>query len=419
MKNKFFCLASVLVLIVATSCKKDNIQKTGKANTIVLPQSGSSVIFANSQFAFNFLQQTLQQDTADDNKLISPLSIYLALSMVYNGADNATKDAISKVLQLSGISIDDLNSVCKALITQLPAEDKNVHFSIANSIWCNQNNFQPFDSFLSITRNYYDAAVKVENFGNPNTVNDINNWVKDKTNGKIQKILDATSSDDLMYLLDAIYFNGAWKFSFKISDTKNDLFHLQNGNSVEVPFMNQTIKTNLYYDSSFEILELPYGYDNGFSMYIALPNNNQQPISSFVSFMKADIFANAIKKMDSASLKVEIPRWQYSYSIENMKPELSSLGMGIAFSGNADFSKMYNPDQIRPYITKAIHKTYIKVNEQGTEAAAVTAIGIGYTSISPEPLIFKADHPFLYAIAEKQTGTILFTGIVNDPSVSE
>src|SRR5690348_12925422 len=173
MKNKFFCLASVLVLIVATSCKKDNIQKTGKANTIVLPQSGSSVIFANSQFAFNFLQQTLQQDTADDNKLISPLSIYLALSMVYNGADNATKDAISKVLQLSGISIDDLNSVCKALITQLPAEDKNVHFSIANSIWCNQNNFQPFDSFLSITRNYYDAAVKVENFGNPNTVNDI------------------------------------------------------------------------------------------------------------------------------------------------------------------------------------------------------------------------------------------------------
>lgn len=418
MKNKFLCIASVLVLILVTSCKKDNIRKIDKANTIVLPQNGSSIITANNQFAFNFLQQTLQQDIADGNKLISPFSIYLALSMVYNGTDNATKDSISRVLQLSGISIDDLNLVCKALIAQLPAEDKNVHFSIANSIWCNQNNFQPLDFFLNITRNYYDAAVKVENFGNPNTVNDINNWVKEKTNGKIQKILDATSTDDLMYLLDAIYFNGAWTYSFKISDTKNDLFHLQNGNSVEVPFMNQTIKTNLYHDSSFEILELPYGYDNGFSMYIALPGNNQQPMSSFVSFMKADIFANAIKKMDSASVKVEIPRWQYSYNIEDMKPELSSLGMGIAFLANADFSRMYNPDQVRPYITKAVHKTYIKVNEQGTEAAAVTAIGMGTTSYGG-PIIFKADHPFLYAIAEKQTGTILFTGVVNDPSVSE
>jgi serine protease inhibitor len=165
----------------------------------------------------------------------------------------------------------------------------------------------------------------------------------------------------------------------------------------------------------FTLVELPYGGGKSYSMYIAMPKDQQQPISTFASLMNENLLSDAINKMDSVNLQLSIPSWEYSYHIDNMEPELSMLGMNIAFGKNADFSNMYNPGQVKPYITQAIHKTYIKVNEEGTEAAAITAIGIGTTAVVLPP-VFKADHPFLYTIVEKQTGTVLFVGIVNDPS---
>ena len=151
MKNKIFCF-SVAVIFSIYSCKKSGNNVADKTQTIVLPANGASVINASNQFAFNFLNATLQQDPSADNKLISPLSIYIALSMVYNGADNSTKDSITKTLQLSGIDMNDLNAVCQSLITQLPQEDNKVQLSIANSIWYRQNSFQPYTDFLNATK---------------------------------------------------------------------------------------------------------------------------------------------------------------------------------------------------------------------------------------------------------------------------
>ena len=324
-------------------------------------------------FAFNFLHATLQQDNCNNNKLISPLSIYLALSMVYNGADNATKDSIAKTLQLSGININDLNAVCNALITQLPQEDNKVKFSIANSIWYNKNSFQPLSSFLNVQQQYYNAEIQALNFNDPSSANIINNWAAEKTNNKIPKIIEQTSADDLMYLIDAIYFNGAWKYAFKTSDTYTGNFYLQDGSNKSVPFMKQNISVNYFSDNNFTLVELPYGGGKSYSMYIALPKNNQQPISTFASLMNENILTDAINKMDTVNMEVNLPKWEYAYSIDNMKPELAALGMEIAFDDAADFSAMYNPAQVNPRITSAIHKTYIKVNEEGTEAAAVTA----------------------------------------------
>jgi serine protease inhibitor len=418
MKNIFprICFALAL-MVVATSCTKTS-SVADHTQAIVLPPNGSSVINAGNQFAFNFLQATLQQDTVNNNKLISPLSIYLALSMVYNGAGNATGDSIAKTLQLSGIDINTLNTVCQSLITQLPQEDNEVQFSIANSIWYRQNSYQPLSSFLNITQNYYDATVQSLNFNDPGAINTINNWVAQKTNNKIPAIIQSISPDDLMYLIDAIYFNGAWQNGFKTSNTYNDNFYLQNGNTETVPFMKQQLTTKMFADSSFTLIELPYGSGKSYSMYIALPNNQQQPVSAFASSMNENSLENAISKMDSMNLLLEIPKWEYSYAINDMRPELSMLGMGISFNSMADFSKIYNPGQVQVYISKAIHKTYIKVNEEGTEAAAATAVGIAELTVPASPPVFKADHPFLYTIIEKQTGTVLFVGIVNDPSAN-
>jgi serpin B len=417
MKKVFvFSCVSVTIIVLAISCTKTS-PVADHTNTITLPASGSSVINASNQFAFNFLQATLQQDSAHTNKLISPLSIYIALSMVYNGADNATKDSMANVLALSGIDINNLNSVCQSLITQLPAEDNKVQLSIANSLWYRQNSYQPLTSFLNVTQNYYDATVQSLNFSDPNSVNTINNWVSQKTNGKIPTIIKSIADNDLMFLINAIYFDGAWKYAFKTSDTYNDNFNLQNGTTETIPFMKQKVELNMYADSSFLLVELPYGGGKSYSMYIALPNNQQQPISSFASLMNESILKNAISKMDSVSVQLEIPRWEYSYAIDDMTPELSALGMGIAFNDDADFSKIYDPAQVQVYISKAIHKTYIKVNEEGTQAAAATVVDISsFTSANTEPFIVKADHPFLYTIIEKQTGAVLFAGVVNDPS---
>lgn len=406
----------LVIIITVNSCTKTNPNPEERTQTIVLPTNGAAVINANNQFAFDFLRATLSQDTSNNNKLISPLSIYLALSMVYNGADNATKDSIVNTLQMSGIDIVSLNAICQSLLSQFPQEDNKVQLSIANSIWYRQNSYQPFPSFLNTVQSNYDASVRPLNFDDPSAVNTINNWVAQKTNNKIPTIIQSISSDDLMYLINAIYFNGAWKNSFKTSDTYNDIFNLQDGTTQSVPFMKQQLTTKMYYDSSFTMIELPYGGGNSFSMYVLEPLHPQEPISTFASSLNENILSSAISNMDSSIVQLEIPKWEYSYELEDMRPELSMMGMGIAFGSNANFSKIYDPSQVKVYISKAIHKAYIKVNEEGTEAAAVTVIGITYTTLPAPPPIFKLDHPFVYSIVEKQTGAILFLGIVNDPA---
>lgn len=402
------------MILLIGSCSKQNPAPDDHTNTIVLPENGASVINANNQFAFDFFHVTLEQDQENNNKLISPLSIYLALSMVYNGSDNATKDSIAKALRLSGIDINTLNSVCKALLSQFPDEDNRVQLDIANSIWYRQNSYQPLPSFLNSVEENYNASVRGLDFNDPKSVGTINKWAAEKTNNKITSILESIPSEDLMYLINAIYFNGKWQHAFKPSDTKNDNFYLQDGSSTSVPFMSEQITSKVYQDESFTMIELPYGGGKGFSMFVLKPANNHESIGGFASSMNETILNDAINKMDSSQVDLKMPKWEYAYEIKNMKPELSQLGMGIAFNDNADFSKMYDPAQVNIHITKAIHKTFIKVNEEGTEAAAVTAIGTGTTS-APMNLVLTLDHPFLYAIIEKQTGAILFLGIVNDP----
>ena len=413
---KIVAFISLSFFIFIASCKKPNPFVPDETKAITLPADGVAVINANNKFAFDFFRATLQQDTENSNKLISPLSIYLAIAMVYNGADNTTKDSISKTLQLQGIDINSLNAVCKTLISFLPQEDNKVKLSIANSIWYRQNSYQPMPSFLNIVQNNYGASVKPLNFDAPAAVKTINNWVAQNTSNKIPSIIDNISPNDLMYLINAVYFNGAWKYAFKTSDTFNDAFYLPNKGTKTVPFMKQKIRTKMYRDNSCSIIELPYGGGKSFSMYIVKPADQQQSLNQFsVSFNEKRLM-NAVNKMDSASFELQMPKWEYSYKIENMKPELAQLGMGIAFDdSNADFSKLYNPSQVKVYISKAIHKTYIKVNEEGTEAAAATAIGISFTTAPSLPYIFKLDHPFLYAIVENQTGAILFLGKVNEP----
>lgn len=415
MQKKLLYIPALIIILSAGSCSK-NISPVKTGGTIELPENSKQVIQATNRFAFDFFKEALAHDRTDKNKLISPLSIYIALSMTYNGADNDTRKAIENTLGLKNIDIRILNSVIHAILTQFPDVDNKIELSIANSIWHRKNGIQPLAGFLNTIQNDYKATIQALDFDNPASVNTINNWVSQKTNDKIPTIIDNISPDDLMYLINAIYFNGKWQQQFRKENTKNDLFYLSDGSEKNVPFMNNELTIRWEENESFTIAELPYGSGNNFSMLVLKPNDKKnETLSQLASSLNENSLTEAISSMHSSKIQIIIPKWEYDDEIENMEPELSAMGMGIAFTDDADFSKMYQTNQ-PVEITKAIHKTYIKVDEEGTEAAAVTTIGVGTTSVNIPERIIKLDHPFLYAIMEKQTGTILFLGVVNDPS---
>jgi serpin B len=330
--------------------------------------------------------------------------------MVYNGAANETQKAIANTLQLQAIDIKHLNYANQKLINDLPNADSAVKLDIANSIWYRQT-LQPVPSFLKTTKVYYQAEVKAAAFNDPGTVNKINNWAAEHTNQKIKSIIDRIDPADVMYLINAVYFNGKWKNSFDPKLTKNRDFHTATGQTKQVPFMYREAKYNYGHNDSLQIIELPYGKGK-FSMYVLLPAENIK-LSSFITSLNEEKLSALLNAMDSSKVKLYLPKWKDSYKIEDLKPELSRMGMGVAFSDQADFSNLFKQHQTK--ISQVIHKTFIEVNEQGTEAAAVTSTGVRLTSLPLNQQVMDVNRPFIYFIAAKDSGAILFMGEVNDP----
>jgi serpin B len=394
------------------SCHK-TIPGPGVDTPLDLPAGSTAVTDAANQFAINTFQQTLKTEPAGPNTLISPLSIYLALDMVYNGAAGSTADSMAATLQLSGVPLGRLNAVSHALLQQLPKEDSKVQLSIANSIWYATKFPAPAPGFKDSMTNSYQGAVQPLDFTNPGSLNTINSWVSKNTAGKIPQLLKQLDPALVMLLVNAVYFNGSWLHGFPSSATQNGPFFTSTGSTATVPFMTQTALLRLHSDSNLIMVEMPYGTGEAFDMYLVLPVSRTQPINSFVSGLNATTLGQTLNTLDSAKIDLTMPKWEYSYGIDNMEPELTALGMGIAFSDHANFTTMYPGEQTN--ISQVIHKTYISVSENGTVAAAVTGVGMATTS-APATLAVKFDHPFVYLIREKTTGLILFIGVVNDPS---
>lgn len=410
-------IATIILVtsILLSACRKtnSNLSGPGTYTPLNLPAGSTDVTTASNTFALNLFQKVLQTDTTTVNKLISPLSVYLALSMTYNGAAGTTLDSMAGTLGLTGVPTTELNSTSLALLQQLPREDSKVHLSLANSIWYAQSGPQPAAAFLNTARTDFIGAVQALDFNNPASVNTINSWVAKNTDNYIPTIIKALDPTEVMVLINAIYFNGAWLNAFPAANTNNQSFHLTGGGQESVPFMNETATIRASLGSKFTLAELPYGTGNAFDMYLAIPTDPSQPIDSFAASLDAGTIATAIAQLDSVRADLTIPKWSYSYSLDPMNDELTQMGMGIAFGGNADFSAMYPTAHVN--LSKVIHKTYIQVSEEGTQAAAVTAV-VGVTSIANPTTPITANHPFVYLIAERQTGTILFIGVLNDPA---
>lgn len=404
MRNIFL----LFVILSLFSCNKVEVKKD--PIPIEISQKAQEILSASNQFGFEILQKAFEE-SGDNNLMISPLSITQALSMTYNGANGETKTAFENVLHYEGQTTAEVNQAALDLTRALLEVDSKVDIKIANSIWYRQG-FSVEQDFINANQTYYNAEVSELDFSNPASKDIINNWVDEKTNHKIDKIVDNINGDDVMFLINAIYFKGAWKAEFDKNDTEEKPFYLADGSTKNVAMMKIENDFSVYFEPDYSAIDLPYGQGN-YSMVVLLPNDDSS-LNELINQLDNEEWNTLMQSMGEPSAwNLELPKFKFEYE-NTLNNELIDLGLGVAFSDLADFTGINKNGGLK--ISRVKHKTFVEVNEEGTEAAAVTSVVLGVTSVGPNTNTFIIDHPFLFVIKEKYTNAILFIGTVTDPS---
>ena len=396
-----------LTLILFACNKADN---EPKVSDLTPNEKSARIIAADNQFGFELFNKVNVSLDEPKNTMISPLSVSLALAMVYNGTQGNTKTQMEQLLHKAGMTPEDLNQSYKDLVASLSSHDPKVELSISNAIYY-RNTFNVKDNFITTNKNYYQAEVAGLDFTKDiETLSTVNGWVNTKTKGKIDKIIEKVNPDDAMYLLNAIYFNGEWKYRFDATNTMNLPFTKEDKTVVQVPTMMIENPFNYYSDQNFQMLEMPYG-SGKYSMLVFLPETGKTT-GDVISLLNPENINGWLQKMTEQKMVVYLPKFEFAFD-NSLVDELSALGMTDAFD-DAKANLTGISEEAKLVISEVMHKTYIKVDERGTEAAAVTGITIVVTSAGPDNS-FRADHPFVFAIREKDTQAILFIGKVMNP----
>jgi serine protease inhibitor len=357
-------------------------------------------------FAFDLLREVTKALPPDSNAFLSPLSASMALGMTLNGANGETYDAMRTALRLDGMAEAEINQGYRDLMTLLAGLDSQTEMRIANSIWGDATlPIKP--PFTEAGRAFFDAEARTLDFGSPEALRAINDWVSGKTNGKIPKLLEDLSPAEVLFLINAIYFKGKWRNAFDAKDTRDGQFRGADGQDRAVPLMWQ--KGDLRYDETedYQAVDLLYG-NGAFAMTVLLPKAGRTP-AGVLSGLDPVRWNALAGRFAETEVRLTFPRFRLEYG-RRLNHDLEGLGMEIAFGGNADFSRIADVGGL--YITRVDQKTLVDVNEEGTEAAAATAVGIGRSS-APESVEMKVDRPFVFAIRERLSGAVVFLGVMN------
>ncbi|HSE37652.1 MAG TPA: serpin family protein [Blastocatellia bacterium] len=372
----------------------------------------SRIVSANTTFGFKLLSEIAKQDVGK-NIFISPASVGLALAMTYNGAGGETKQGMERALEIQGMNHLRLNAAYSQLRAALESADPKVQLSIANSLWGKKDiTFNP--DFIQRNKQYYGAEVTALDFADPGAPATINSWVSEKTRGKIDKIIDRIDEQAILFLINAIYFKGAWAAEFDKAKTREQPFTTLAGKQKRHPLMHQTGKYRYYEGRGFQAVSLPYG-SGRVSMYIFLPANNST-LAEFQKSLTTSNWDSWMSEFAETNGELAVPRFRVEYEI-GLNEALRALGMGIAFDPDrADFSGIVKTSE-NVFISRVKHKTFAEVNEEGTEAAAATSVEMSVTSaMRPrKPFRMIVDHPFFCAIRDNTTGALLFIGSIIDP----
>ncbi|WP_051251381.1 serpin family protein [Paenibacillus harenae] len=369
------------------------------------------MVQANNKFGLMLYQELLKSEKRDGNKVISPLSIQNALVMTYNGADAETKKAMEDVLRINGLTLQDINMGNEVLNYVLEHADPSVVLSIANSLWAKEGK-EFHKTFLDNNRTYYDAEVTSLDLTAPGTPDQINKWVKEKTNGKIEKIVEGPIDPlTVLFLINAIYFNGEWARPFQENATTDGEFAIPDGSTIQVPMMSQSGEFEYKAGEGYQAVRMPYGKGT-IRMVVYLPTVDSPGLGKMMSVLLSDP-DQLTKGFHLEDGQLRVPRFKSEYSV-SLNDALKALGMEIAFDPKrANFGNMA-PIPPNLYISNVQHKTFIEVNEQGTEAAAVTSVEVKAESAT-QSFTMDVNRPFFFTIEDGSTGTMLFMGCIENP----
>ena len=377
--------------------------QTSKSET----SKSTKIVVSQTKFSLALFKEIIRENP-QNNTFISPFSTAIALSMLYNGSEGVTRKELSYLLAVSNLSVAEVNEANKLLVKELENSDSKTKLSIANSLW-RKKDLSIKKSFLKTNRRYYDATIKKLDFTKPNSANIINDWVADKTEDKITKIVDRISPDKALFLINAIYFKGEWQNKFNPETTKTENFYLASGNLKQHPLMSSFGEYKYYENQNFQLINLPYG-SGRLGMNIFLPQKTSN-LTKLFELLDSESLNDWLGEMKLKEGTIKFPRFKQEYEVD-LNDILKQLGASSMFNpSKANFTALTD-DSIA--VDEIKHKAVIEVNEEGTEAAAVTSIGLTTTSVNV-PFNMIVNRPFFYTIQDNETGAIIFMGTIQNP----
>jgi serpin B len=403
MKKKIRSWAVLMILFLVLVFGPQISSSLSKSADEKMP-AFSNLVSANTAFGFKLFHKIMEQQS-EDNVFLSPLSIAAALAMTYNGAADKTQEAMARALELQDMDLEQLNQAYSELTEALMSSESGVHLKIANSIWADMRfKFDP--DFIKNNKEFYSASVKNLDLSDPQSLELINQWAEEETEGRISKIVSEDDLDALIFLIDAVYFKGMWTIGFKEEDTKESDFKSADGTLKKVPMMLSQSDQYLYYKGEgFQAAALPYGEGKS-SLYLFLPDegSNLKEFQMKLSRESWDSWMSGFKK---ELVSVSLPRLKLKSEVF-LNDALRALGMAIAFTPAANFTRMCSGPAFIDYVK---HMSFAEVNEEGTEASAVTVVKMKRGTRH----VLRFDRPFFLAIRDNETGSILFMGSIINP----
>lgn len=397
----------VLATILLVSCHSVN-QKMSKKNNmpgmVRMTEDQLSAVSSNNDFSLRMFKEVAA--SGEGSVLVSPLSATYALGMLANGAQGDTRREIVGGLGFGTEDVKDVNAICQQLMTDAPWLDKSATIDIANAVVVNQKH-QLRTDFKKTVRQHYDALVENKDFGSPATLSFINNWAKEKTKGMIPKVLNAVDPMAVTYLMNAVYFKGIWASKFDKARTQKESFVTANGVRRQLPMMRQESQYRANVNDTYKTVILPYG-NGSFNMVVLLPQEGKT-VNDVLAGLSAETWRENIESCLEMEVDLKLPRFTTTSQSVLNKP-LSDMGMRRMFnSQQADFGALCDGQTA---VSEVLQSAKIELDEEGTRAAAVTAVVVMMSSAGlPDLMEFHADHPFVYAITESSTGAIFFMGV--------
>jgi serine protease inhibitor len=387
------------------------IQGAKWANSAPLPDA--TILQGINRFAAQLFLASAQNK---GNVMVSPLSVFLALAMTANGAANATRDEMLQVLAGSGLSAEQLNAAARALLIRLAPSGKKTTLAIADSIWFDQS-FDPDRTFLQTNADFFKAGATRLDFADAGAPGVINGWVNENTHGLITQMVDSLDPTQLMLLINTVYFKSDWQEPFEARITGKHTFWTPDG-AIQTDFMNRGGAMIYFHELQSSGVVLPYD-DGQFAYFALLPDQDVSPRDYLAGQNPVALLAAITECTASGNTKqvlLSLPKYEVRYE-DKLNNELATLGMALPFdAGQADFSRMNGQHSLGLYIDQVIHKTYIRVDEKGTEAAAATAVIMAGSSAPDYDVTLVFDRPFIYGIIDVSSGLPLFVGILENPA---